>query len=123
MAVAEQQADELAEDDAHRDFHAAIVALAGNRQLDLMYEPIMLKLQRPMAVNLRAEAAELGPGEGIRRHQELLTALETNDPGRRSRRAGAARQPALPAARPRRGPPGSCGHVLSVRTFPDVAHC
>jgi DNA-binding GntR family transcriptional regulator len=81
MAVAEQQADQLAEDDAHRDFHAAIVALAGNRQLDLMYEPVMLKLQRPMAVNLRAEAADLGPGEGIRRHQELLTALETNDPG------------------------------------------
>jgi DNA-binding GntR family transcriptional regulator len=45
-----------------------------------MYEPVMLKLQRPMAVNLRAEAAELGPGEGIRRHQKLLTALETNDP-------------------------------------------
>jgi DNA-binding GntR family transcriptional regulator len=80
MAEAEQQADQLAEDDAHRDFHAAIVALAGNRQLDLMYEPVMLKLQRPMAVNLRAEAAEMGAGEGIRRHQELLTALETNDP-------------------------------------------
>ncbi|MFI5075453.1 MAG: hypothetical protein ACHP7G_10660, partial [Actinomycetales bacterium] len=53
---------------------------AGNRQLDLMYEPVMLKLQRPMAVNLRAEAAALGPGEGIRRHRELITALETDDP-------------------------------------------
>ena len=40
----------------------------------------MLKLQRPMAVNLRAEAAALGPGEGIRRHRELITALETDDP-------------------------------------------
>src|SRR6478609_1299623 len=80
MAAAEKDGDQLAEDDAHRDFHAAIVALAGNRQLDLMYEPVMLKLQRPMAVNLRAEAAALGPGEGIRRHRELITALETNDP-------------------------------------------
>lgn len=80
MAAAEKDSDQLAEDDAHRDFHAAIVALAGNRQLDLMYEPVMLKLQRPMAVNLRAEAAALGPGEGIRRHRELITALETNDP-------------------------------------------
>jgi len=80
MAAAEKDGDQLAEDDAHRDFHAAIVALAGNRQLDLMYEPVMLKLQRPMAVNLRAEAAALGPGEGIRRHRELITALETDDP-------------------------------------------
>ena len=32
-----------------------------------------------MAVNLRPEAALVGPGEGLRRHQELLTALETND--------------------------------------------
>ena len=30
--------------------------LAGNRQLDLALEPILLKLQRPMAVNLRREA-------------------------------------------------------------------
>jgi len=33
-----------------------------------------------MAVNLRAEAAALGLGEGIRRHRELITALETDDP-------------------------------------------
>ena len=51
------RADELAKDDAHRAFHAAIVALAGNRQLDLAIEPILIKLQRPMAVNLRLEAS------------------------------------------------------------------
>ena len=42
-------------------------------------EPILLKLQRPMAVNLRLEATLVGPDEGLRRHEELLTALETND--------------------------------------------
>lgn len=79
MRHAENQADELARDDAHRAFHAAIVALAGNRQLDLAMEPILVKLQRPMAINLRLEASLVGPGEGLRRHAALLTALETND--------------------------------------------
>ena len=79
MRSAEESADELARDDAHRAFHAAIVALAGNRQLDLTLEPILIKLQRPMAINLRLEASLLGPGEGIRRHAALITALETND--------------------------------------------
>lgn len=79
MRRARDAGDELAKDDAHRAFHAAIVALAGNRQLDLALEPILLKLQRPMAVNLRLEASLLGPDEGLRRHQQLLTALETND--------------------------------------------
>lgn len=81
MRAAENQADELARDDAHRAFHAAIVALAGNRQLDLAMEPILVKLQRPMAVNLRLEAGVVGPGEGLRRHEELVIALETNDRG------------------------------------------
>ena len=79
MRLAENAADELDRDDAHRAFHAAIVALAGNRQLDLAMEPILVKLQRPMAINLRLEASLVGPGEGLRRHEALLTALETND--------------------------------------------
>ena len=79
MRIAQDSGDELAKDDAHRAFHAAIVSLAGNRQLDLAMEPILLKLQRPMAVNLRLEASLVGPDEGLRRHAELLTALETND--------------------------------------------
>ena len=64
MRSAEHSADELARDDAHRAFHAAIVALAGHRQLDLAMEPILVKLQRPMAVNLRLEASLVGPGRG-----------------------------------------------------------
>src|ERR1700712_2566680 len=79
MRSAEESADELDRDDAHRAFHAAIVALAGNRQLDLAMEPILVKLQRPMAVNLRREAALMGPQEGLRRHRSLLVAVETND--------------------------------------------
>ncbi|TIC86340.1 GntR family transcriptional regulator [Nocardioides sp. GY 10113] len=69
---------ELDRDDAHRAFHAAIVALAGNRQLDIALEPILVKLQVPMAKNLRAEARQ-HQGDGIERHQVLLDALESND--------------------------------------------
>lgn len=79
MRAAQDTGDQLAKDDAHRDFHAAIVALAGNRQLDLAMEPILIKLQRPMAVNLRLEASICGPAEGLRRHEALVTALESND--------------------------------------------
>ena len=65
MRQADADGDDLRKDDAHRAFHAAIVGLAGNRQLDLALEPILLKLQRPMAVNLRREAQLLGPAAGI----------------------------------------------------------
>ncbi len=80
MRVAGQAEDQLGKDDAHRAFHAAIVAMAGNRQLDLAIEPVLIKLQRPMAVNLRREALLLGPEEGLRRHRQLLAAVESNDP-------------------------------------------
>ena len=79
MRAADQAGDQLRKDDAYRAFHAAVVGLAGNRQLDLAVEPILLKLQRPMALNLRREAKLMGPEAGIRRHEHLLSALETND--------------------------------------------
>ena len=79
MRRADADGDELGKDDAHRAFHAAIVALAGNHQLDLAIEPILVQLQRPMAANLRREAAALGPRAGIERHERLLAALESND--------------------------------------------
>ncbi|MBJ7291160.1 GntR family transcriptional regulator [Williamsia sp.] len=73
--------DDLQRDDAHRRFHAAVVGLANNRQLDLALEPILLKLQLPMAVNLRTEARKLRrPADGIRRHEVIVEALLTNDP-------------------------------------------
>ena len=46
----------------------------------------------------RLEAPLIGPGEGLRRHEELLTALETNDPASRARGAARTRRPAVPAA-------------------------
>ena len=71
MRIAGLAEDQLGKDDAHRAFHAAIVAMAGNRQLDLAIEPVLIKLQRPMAVNLRREAILLGPAEGLRRQLPL----------------------------------------------------
>jgi DNA-binding GntR family transcriptional regulator len=65
--------------DAHRRFHVALVAMAGHRQLLASYEPILLKLQMHMALNLRREAQVAAPLDGIRRHALLLEAVETND--------------------------------------------
>lgn len=73
-------AEDLDRDDAHRLFHAAVVQLAGNRQLDIALEPILLKLQLPMAMNMREEARQHQADDGIRRHQVILSALQTNDP-------------------------------------------
>lgn len=72
--------DALERDDAHRAFHAAVVALAANRQLDIALEPILIKLQLPMAKNLREEARQREAGDGIERHKAILSALEMNDP-------------------------------------------
>lgn len=71
--------DALVRDDAHRAFHAAVVTLAGNRQLDIALAPILLKLQLPMAKNLRAEAYHGDAADGVERHRAILTALESND--------------------------------------------
>jgi DNA-binding GntR family transcriptional regulator len=71
--------DELERDDAHRVFHATVVGLAENRQLNIALEPILLKLQLPMAMNLREEARHHRADDGIARHQAILTALESND--------------------------------------------
>lgn len=70
---------ELERDDAHRAFHAAVVGLADNRQLNIALEPILLKLQLPMAVNLREEARHQHGTDGINRHEAILHALESND--------------------------------------------
>ncbi|MFC7573596.1 FCD domain-containing protein [Klenkia terrae] len=81
MRRAADDGDELSRDDAHRAFHAAVVELAGNRQLELALAPVLLKLQLPMAVNLRRESERRDPGQGLLRHQALLAALETEDVG------------------------------------------
>jgi DNA-binding GntR family transcriptional regulator len=73
--------DELECDDAHRGFHAAVVELADNRQLNIALEPILLKLQLPMAMNLREEARHHRADDGLARHQAIVAALDTNDAG------------------------------------------
>jgi DNA-binding GntR family transcriptional regulator len=65
--------------DAHRRFHLELVALSGHRQLLQAYEPILLKLQMHMALNLRRESEVAAPLDGIRRHAVLLEAVESND--------------------------------------------
>jgi DNA-binding GntR family transcriptional regulator len=55
------------------------VALAGNRQLELALAPVLLKLQLPMAVNLRREAELHSPGQGLERHGAIVAALESDD--------------------------------------------
>jgi DNA-binding GntR family transcriptional regulator len=79
MRAAEQRGDRLAKDDAHRAFHASVVGLAGNRQLELALAPILLKLQLPMAVNLRRESEIHSPDLGLDRHAAILEALESDD--------------------------------------------
>jgi DNA-binding GntR family transcriptional regulator len=79
MRSAERRADRLGKDDAHRAFHSAVVGLAGNRQLELALAPVLLKLQLPMAVNLRREADVRSPDTGLDRHAALVTALESDD--------------------------------------------
>lgn len=80
LAVMDAAADDLERDDAHRRFHAAVVELADNRQLNVTLEPILLKLQLPMATNLREEARHQHAADGVRRHHLILGALQTNDP-------------------------------------------
>lgn len=65
----------LEQAEAHRQFHIALVATAGHRHLQLVYEPVILKLQLYMAANLRREAEVRTPLEGVRRHQRLLEAI------------------------------------------------
>ncbi len=80
MRQADADGDDLRKDDAHRAFHSALVALADNRQLDLALEPILLKLQRPMAANLRRESQAVGSAAGLSRHERVVEALRSNDP-------------------------------------------
>jgi DNA-binding GntR family transcriptional regulator len=80
MAKATESGDRPAVADAHRRFHAEVVALAGNRQLTALYESVLVRLQLYMAVNLRREAEVARPADGVHRHERLLAAVRTGDP-------------------------------------------
>lgn len=80
MRQATDVGDRLAVAEAHRAFHVALVALAGNRQLSAVYESILVKLQLYMAINLRREAETTAPLDGVHRHERLLAAVVAGDP-------------------------------------------
>ncbi|MFC6085061.1 GntR family transcriptional regulator [Sphaerisporangium aureirubrum] len=79
MAAAVEQDDPYSENEAHRRYHVALVALSGHRQLLLAYEPVILKLQLYMAANLRREAEQRAPSEGVERHRRLFEAIASGD--------------------------------------------
>ena len=75
MREAHGHDDRLEMAEAHRNFHSALVALAGQRQLQLLYDSVLVKLQLFMAMNLRREAELARPTEGVKRHERLLEAI------------------------------------------------
>ncbi|WBB71907.1 GntR family transcriptional regulator [Micromonospora sp. WMMD1128] len=80
MREAVRLGDRMAVAGAHRAFHVALVALAGNRQLSAVYDSILVKVQLYMAVNLRREAELAQPSDGVHRHERLFEAVAGGDP-------------------------------------------
>lgn len=79
MRGANAAGDRLRVAEAHRAFHVALVALAGNRQLSAVYDSILMKLQLYMAINLRREAEVAQPSDGVHRHERLFEAVVAGD--------------------------------------------
>lgn len=79
MRDATSAGDRMVIADAHRRFHVALVALGGNRQLSMLYESVLVRLQLYMAVNLRREAEAARPTDGVSRHERLLTVVQQGD--------------------------------------------
>ena len=79
MAAAAQEGDAFRENEAHRQFHVEVVALAGQRHLMSAFQPVILKLQLYMAANLRLEAEHRAAAEGVERHRRLLDAIASGD--------------------------------------------
>ena len=79
MAVAAREGDAFRENEAHRQFHVEVVALAGQRHLMAAFRPVIMKLQLSMAANLRLEAEHRAADEGVERHRKLLDAIASGD--------------------------------------------
>ncbi|MEU7849106.1 GntR family transcriptional regulator [Micromonospora parva] len=80
LREATRAGDRMAVAESHREFHVALVALAGNRQLSAVYGSILVKLQLYMAINLRREAELAQPLDGVHRHERLFEAVAGGDP-------------------------------------------
>ncbi|HEX3752455.1 MAG TPA: GntR family transcriptional regulator [Streptosporangiaceae bacterium] len=79
MGAAARDRDVFREHEAHRRFHIEVVALAGQRHLLQAFEPVILKLELCMAANLRLEAEQRDPAEGVQRHRKLHDAIASGD--------------------------------------------
>jgi DNA-binding GntR family transcriptional regulator len=80
MAEAARAGDGFRENDAHQKFHIEVVAMAGQRHLLQAFQPVILKLQLRMAVNLRLEAEHRADAtKGVARHRRLLDAIATGE--------------------------------------------
>ena len=79
MAKATETGDRFSIADAHREFHVAVVALGGNRQLSAVYASVLVRIQLYMAVNLRREAEVADAADGVHRHERLMAAVERGD--------------------------------------------
>jgi DNA-binding GntR family transcriptional regulator len=64
--------------DSNRQFHLALIALAGHGRLSTTYEMIMNQMQLLMSINLSRESAS-DREAGVKRHEVLLTAIESGD--------------------------------------------
>jgi DNA-binding GntR family transcriptional regulator len=80
MERAAEAGEALEQAAAHRAFHLAVVALAGHHHLLRVYEPVLLQLQLYMATNMRREARDRSPSEGVQRHRRLYEAVAGGDP-------------------------------------------
>lgn len=64
--------------DANRRFHLALIGLGHNSRLSSTYELLMNQMQLLMSVNLSRESAD-DREIGVRRHEDLLAAIESGD--------------------------------------------
>jgi DNA-binding GntR family transcriptional regulator len=64
--------------EANRQFHLALIRLGDNSRLTQTYELLMNQMQLLMSVNLRRESRS-DRDVGVRRHEELLAAVESGD--------------------------------------------
>jgi DNA-binding GntR family transcriptional regulator len=64
--------------EANREFHLGLIGLGGNSRLTSTYAILMNQMQLLMSVNLSRESAE-NKELGVRRHEELLSAIESGD--------------------------------------------
>jgi DNA-binding GntR family transcriptional regulator len=76
MRTATDTGDRMTIAEAHRRFHAEVVALGGNRQMTKLYESVLVRIQLYMAANLRREAEVAEASDGVHRHERLLAAVE-----------------------------------------------